>query len=226
MGTGTSDNALRGHRDRIRPKSRLRGARKAPVCRVDLEGLETRALMATIPAATPIGNLQNLSALMSNIGGTTASMNSVQVAIDPHTSTKMVAVWVDNDPTMAAITNNAYITVLEGAYSLNGGQSWLPMFSEPTNTAGLPADTPLVEATTTVGLPYAYVSSPSVGFDNQDNFYILDEYQSASTAAASATGALVLQKFDFTGQSQPRRKWSRSSPTCRIRVPIPARRSI
>ena len=66
MGTGASDNARRGHRDRIRPRSRLRGARKAPVCRVDLEGLETRALMATIPAATPAGNLQNLSAMMGN----------------------------------------------------------------------------------------------------------------------------------------------------------------
>ena len=44
MGTGASGNSLRGPRDRNRPRSRLRGPRQAPVLRVELEGLETRAL--------------------------------------------------------------------------------------------------------------------------------------------------------------------------------------
>ena len=154
--------------------------------------------MATIPAATATGNLQNLSAMMGNIGGTSASMNSVQVAVNPHDSSKLVAVWVDNDPVMTAATDNEFFTVLEGAYSLDGGQSWLPLFSAPVNTANLRIDTPLLDPTTTVGLPYAYVSTPSLGFDDQDNFYILDEYQDAPTAAGSASGALVLQKYDFS----------------------------
>ena len=42
------------------------------------------------------------------------------------------------------------------------------------------------------------MSSPSLGFDNDNNFYILDEYQDATTAAAAASGAVVLQKYDFS----------------------------
>ena len=198
MGTGASDNARRGHRDRIRPRRRLKEARSARVSWLDLEGLETRALMATIPAATPTGNLQNLSTMMGNIGGTSASMNSVQVAVDPQDSSKVVAVWVDNDPVMAAATVDTYFSVLEGAYSLDGGKFWLPLFSAPVNNPRLPIDTPLVDATTTVGLPYAYVLTPSLGFDNDNNFYILDEYQEAPTAAGSASGAVVLQKYGFS----------------------------
>jgi hypothetical protein len=198
MGTGASGNSFRGHRDRIRPRRRLKEARSARVSWLDLEGLETRALMATIPAATPTGNLQDLSAMMGNLGGTGASINSEQVAVDPQDSSKVVAVWVDNDPTMAAATDDEFFTVLEAAYSLDGGKFWLPLFSEPTNTADLREDTPLLDATTTVGLPYAYVSGPSLGFDNDNNFYMLDEYQDAPTAAGSATGAVVLQKFDFS----------------------------
>ena len=40
--------------------------------------------------------------------------------------------------------------------------------------------------------------TPSLGFDDSDNFYILTEYQDAPTAAGSSTGAVVLQKFDFS----------------------------
>ena len=155
--------------------------------------------MATIPAAAPTGNLQNLSAMMGNIGGTSASMNSVQVAVDPHNSSKIVAVWVDNDPVMdrghcehllhrAGGGLFARRRQVLAAVVLRAGQHGEP----PDRYAAGQRDDDRGDA------PYAYVSTPSLGFDYQDNFYILDEYQDAPTAAGSASGAVVLQKYDFS----------------------------
>ena len=55
MRMGAWDNQLQGHRGRIQPKVRLKEARKARARRVELEGLENRTLLATIPAATACG---------------------------------------------------------------------------------------------------------------------------------------------------------------------------
>ena len=104
MGTGASDNSLRGPRDRNRPKSRLRRTRKARAQRVELEGLETRTLLATIPAATyasaigavagspgAAGQLaNNISSAFGNVGGTNASQSNAVVAVDPLDPTKLV----------------------------------------------------------------------------------------------------------------------------------------
>jgi subtilisin-like proprotein convertase family protein len=173
------------------------------VVHVDLEGLERRALMATIPAAAATGSIQNLSAMMGNIGGVNASMNSSQVVVDPHDPSKMVAVWQDNDPTMAAVTLNGFVVAVEAAYSVDSGQTWLPLFAEPTNTAGLPTQPFLLNpATSGPTVPYAYQTNPNVGFDNSDNFYILTEYSSGGAAgAAASSGALVLQKYNFSGST-------------------------
>ena len=109
------------------------GTRRARLRLTELEGLESRTLLATIPAATAAGGPQNLSSLVGNVGGTGASQNSSTVAIDPTDPTKLVTVWIDNDPTMAAATDNEFQIVLEAAYSINGGQSWLPLLGEPVN---------------------------------------------------------------------------------------------
>ena len=53
MRTGTSDILSQGHSGRLRLDARLRRARKPRNYRIDLEGLESRTLLATIPAATP-----------------------------------------------------------------------------------------------------------------------------------------------------------------------------
>ena len=53
MRTGTSDILSQGHSGRLRLDARLRRARKSQNYRIDLEGLESRTLLATIPAATP-----------------------------------------------------------------------------------------------------------------------------------------------------------------------------
>ena len=76
MGTGASGNSLRGPRDRNRLAPRLRGVRKARVRRIELEGLESRTLLATIPAATATAGPQNISSLFGNAGGLTANQSS------------------------------------------------------------------------------------------------------------------------------------------------------
>jgi subtilisin-like proprotein convertase family protein len=159
--------------------------------------------MATLPPATPTANVQNLSAMMGNFGGNTnASTNSAVMAIDPHNSSKVVAVWQVNDPLMAAATNNGEVVAVEAAYSVDGGQKWLPLFSEPRgiNQLGLPGQTALLNPTTSgPTVPYAFQFDPKLGFDDNDQFYILTEYATALTTPAS--GALVLQRFDFSGDT-------------------------
>ncbi len=211
MGTGASDNSLRGPRDRARGKSRLRGTRRSRPQRIELERLEVRALLATIPApAVPLNPntgqplpAANLSNIMGNVGGVNASMNSSAVVVDPHDPSKLVAVWEDNDPTMAAITLNGAVVAVEAAYSVDGGQTWLALFAEPTNTGGVPIEPELLNpATSGPTVPYAFVTNPSVGFDDADNFYILTEYSSGSAGGGPASsGALVLQKYDFAGST-------------------------
>ena len=164
-------------------------------------------MLATIPAPAPstAAGLQNLSNLVGNLGGSGASQSSAAVAIDPTNPTKMVTVWIDNDPAMATATDNEFQVVLEAAYSVNGGQNWLPLLVEPTNTIGSGSiDPPLLDPTTSgPTLPYIDVSNPSLGFDQSGNFYILSEYHDAAAGTGGfASGALVLQKYSFNG-SQP-----------------------
>src|ERR1700735_4969546 len=107
MRKGTWDKQLQGHHGRNRSMTRLKGARKARPRLAELESLESRTLLATIPAPAPstAAGLQNLSNLVGNLGGSGASQSSAAVAIDPTDPTKMVTVWIDNDPAMAAATD-------------------------------------------------------------------------------------------------------------------------
>ena len=107
MRTGTSDILSQGHSGRLRLNARLRRARKSQNYRIDLEGLESRTLLATIPAATPTTAAPtDISSLMGNVGGVNASESSSVVAVDPLDPSKLVAVWIDNDPTMFADTDD------------------------------------------------------------------------------------------------------------------------
>ena len=204
MRTGMSDILSQGHSGRLRLDARLKRARKSRNYRIDLEGLESRTLLATIPAVAATAAPQNVSSLMGNLGGVNASESSSVVAVDPLDPTKLVAAWVDNDSTAElAATNNVIAVVVEAAYSVNAGQSWLPLYGEPTN-GSITADPELLDPTTSgPTVAYKYVTDPSVGFDDTGNFYILSEYSNSPTAAASSSGALVLQKYSFNG-STPR----------------------
>jgi subtilisin-like proprotein convertase family protein len=201
MRTGTWDKQLQGHRGRDRARA-SKGGRKGRPRLVELEGLESRTLLATIPAATATAAPSNLSNLVGNVGGTTAaSESSTQVAVDPNDPSKLVAVWVDNDPTLFGDTDNTIQVVVEAAYSINSGQSWLPLLIEPITTLGsLPPGTTVSPelfnpATSGPTVPYVDQTSPSLGFDDSGNFYILSEF----TGSGGGSGALALEKYNFNG---------------------------
>ena len=186
MRMGTWDKQLPGHHGRNRSKARLKRGAKARLHLTELESLESRTLLATIPAATAAAGPQNLSNLVGNVGGVNASQNSSTVAVDPTDPTKLVSVWIDNDPTMAADTDNEYPDRPRGGLL---GQ-WRPELAAVAGRAGASTTsaTPSLLDPTTSGptLPYIDVTNPSLGFDQSGNFYILSEYHDA----ASGTGGL------------------------------------
>ena len=205
MRTGLSEILSQGHSSRRRLNSRLRRTRKSQYYSIDLEGLESRTLLATIPAATPTTAAPtNISTMMGNLGGVNASKSSSVVAVDPLDPSKLVAVWIDNDPTMFSATDGTWESVLEAAYSTDAGAQWNPLLVEPTTTLNLNAPAYVADgtkvdpdllnpATSGFTVPYTYVSSPSLGFDDDGSFYILSEY----TDSTGGSGALVLQHFKF-----------------------------
>ena len=131
MRTGSSDILSRGHRGRNRLDARLKNGRKARFRWLDLEGLESRTLLATtIPAATATGAPIDLSGNLSSVSASTndGNANSPAVVVDPYDSQKLFAVWgVDEsqEPTVPLTT-----AIVEGAYSNNGGTTWTGLGQE------------------------------------------------------------------------------------------------
>src|SRR5262245_31421223 len=125
MRTGASDIPGRGHRGRIRPDARLKRARKSRIRRIDLEGLEARTLLATIPAAQATGAPIALTGLTDVT--TQGNADSPTVAIDPTNPNKLVAVWVVNNPSIPAPSPTVNV---QGAFSTDAGQTWLSFSAE------------------------------------------------------------------------------------------------
>ena len=184
MRTGSSDIGFEGHRSRIHRDARLKKARKSRYRWIDLEGLEFRTLLATIPAVTATGAPVQLTNL-SNVT-TDGDANSPAVAVDPYDSQKVFAVWgldlsqITPEPTPTT-------AIVEGAYSSDGGTNW----------NGIDVSDPILDAATidsTPPTPYTQVTSPSVGFDSQGNVYVL-----TLQTSGPADGALTLSKFNFSG---------------------------
>ena len=184
MRTGASDVPSRGHRGRIRPDARLNKTRKTRLRRALLESefLEPRTLLAMIPpalatTAAPIG-LTGLSSV-----ATQGNTDSPVVAIDPLDTSKLVAVWVVNNPSLPAPTPQVF---LDGAYSVDSGQTW-------SRLGRIGQDLP-DPTTTNPTIPYAQQTNPSVGFDRSGNFYVLESQHNAG----STSGVIALEKYSFT----------------------------
>ena len=120
MHTGSSSIRSLRRRGRSRLDHGPKNGRMARIRWLDLEGLESRTLLATIPAATATGAAVNLTNLSSVTTGGNA--NSPAVVIDPYDSEKLFAVWSVHE---SSVTPVPYTTsIVEGAYSNNGGASW------------------------------------------------------------------------------------------------------
>src|SRR5262249_4748293 len=91
MRTGASNVHGRGHHGRIRPDAWSKRARKPRLRRIELEGLESRTLLATIPAAAATGGPVSLTTFLDVTKQGNA--NNPMVAIDPYNSKHLFAVW-------------------------------------------------------------------------------------------------------------------------------------
>ena len=183
MRTGSPNIAFQRHRDRSRLNTRLKKARSLRERRVELEGLESRTLMATTPAAAYNGALQQLTGSTNVTTGGNA--NNPTVAVDPFNSQHLFAVWgVD----LSTITPTPPHTtaVVRGAFSTDGGMSWLSV-----GGIGFPELDPLT-VNATPPTSYTQVTSPSVAFDGAGHVYVL-----TMQSTGAADGAIVLNTFSF-----------------------------
>jgi subtilisin-like proprotein convertase family protein len=187
MHTGSSSILSQGRSGRSRRDARLRNGRKSRVRWLDLDGLESRTLLATTPAAAATGGAVNLSGLSSVT--TDGNANSPTVVIDPYDPEKIFAVWgVD----LSSLTTVPHTTaVVEGAYSNNGGATWTSLGE---NVAPPQLDVATIDATPPTA--YTQVTDPSVGFDSQHNVYVL-----TLQSSGAGDGELYLTEFNFSGNT-------------------------
>ena len=187
MRTGASDGSSRGFRGQGRQGARLKQNRKTRFRRalIESEFLESRTLLATIPAATATGapvNLSNLGSVANN-----GNANSPSVVVDPYDSQKLFAVWGVDLSTLSPVPHTT--AVVEGAYSSNDGSTWTSLGQSVANPQ-------LDVATINANPPTAYtqVTDPSVAFDGQGNVYVL-----SLQSSGAADGELYLTKLNFSG---------------------------
>lgn len=180
MRAGASSVSSPEQRGRTHRDARLRKTRKARLRREALEWLEPRTLLAVLPAAELAGGLGNLT------GNTAGSMSSPTVVVDRYNPLHLASVWVLNDPDLGAVS-----TIIRGAYSNNGGATWTPFDPGPDamiDPAVAPATPPV---------RYTRATNPQAAFDGNGRLYVLTQQSNAS----NSSGALILRKFDFSGNS-------------------------
>ncbi len=156
-----------------RASARRRGFRV-----LGLEELEDRLAPSSASVALPAPLVSNPNQIGSGF--------DAQVAMDPLNHLKMVEVH----------TTGASI---QGNYSTDGGQTW--------NGFGLPGNVPnpSVDPTTnpaspnTAGTAFAVALSPSISFDRSEMFYVVSVQEDNPAAGPPQSGAVVLDKFDFSG---------------------------
>jgi subtilisin-like proprotein convertase family protein len=146
-----------------------------------MEALEPRTLLATLPpgAVSPTVDLR---------ATTTGNTSTPSIAIDQNNPLKLAAVWTLNDPTFAP----AQTEVVEAAVSVDGGKVWQSI-GRPGNFIGDPL-------TSNPVLPFPQASDAIVGFDRNDQLYIMYTQHEAGidTAGGAASGAILLSKYDLS----------------------------
>ncbi len=180
MRTGASDVPSLGLRKGLRLDARLRKARRDRMRRGVLESLEDRTLLAVVPAPQ--------AAVFNTVSQSGGNVSSPTVVVDRYNPNNLFAVWTRNDPDLAP----GNVTVVEGAYSSDGGQDWTNLGTGAG--PGLQID-PAIVPGPGVNQRFAQTLDPQVAFDNQHNVYVLVRQANA----ANTSGALVLRKFDFPG---------------------------
>ncbi len=171
--------------------------RKSKCRRLALESLEERTLLSTLPttSATAWANL-NTAIGESGTGGAGGGNNSSPtIVIDPNNSLDLAAVWVRTTGTGSnrlgaySSTGAQYTSVIEGAYSTDGGNSWNAL-----TIAGL-NQVDLSQSQVGVRVGYNEITDPSIAFDGSHNLYLSYSEHNNSFSA----GSIDLDKFTFNG---------------------------
>jgi subtilisin-like proprotein convertase family protein len=142
-----------------------------------LEGLEERTLLSVVPTPTVIPP-QDIS-----FDGNIANESAPSLAVDPNNAQNVAVFWTLNDPRIAG-TQKVF---LQGAFSTNGGATYQQTgfffnLIDPTSAANNPQ-------------PFVQATDASVAFDRTGNFYVMVSEHDA----ANVEGAIVLEKFNFSG---------------------------
>ncbi len=191
MRTGSSDTSFLRNRGRGRLGTPLKRARKSHQRFIDVEGLEARTLLATIPAVapsevngTPVTPIPLTSYTDVTLQGDTSSP---VVAVDPYDSQKVFAAWV-NDLTQTDPADPPD-SIIQASFSDDGGTDW-------SSIGGGLAVNPIIDPLTLGGVaePYLQALYPSVAWDASGDVYLLSEQESSVS-----DGTLVLQKYNFSG---------------------------
>ncbi|HZU38556.1 MAG TPA: hypothetical protein VFA18_21705, partial [Gemmataceae bacterium] len=152
-----------------------------------LEILEERTLLATLPVPQVSGQQVLLD---PRLVATTASVLSPAVAIDPINPNKMVAVEVVNITAPAPAE-----AAIDLQYSTDGGKTWTDYLFAFGSFAINPQIDPTTITNTNPGVPFVQANFPSVGFDRNENVYVLGVLHNA----ANNSGAMQFSKFNFSG---------------------------
>ena len=206
MRTVASEIGFRERRGQVGMGTRAAALRKARRRTLALELLETRVLLATLPAITPdpnaplpidlaqAGSAPSGGATNSADGsilnpttntGTIENESSPTIAIDPNNPQKLVAVYTTHIKVVTTTTTTD-TTTIEGAYSTNAGLSWTSFSVAPVKT---------IDPQTSAA--FADITNATVAFDHNDNFYVASQENNAN----DETGAVFLERYSFTGAS-------------------------
>ncbi len=190
-----SDGGSLGSGSRKRGEVRPDPSRvKSHLRRLAIEGLERRELLTTtIPSATTVqgsaANLVDFNRLETSPFTTAANDSSPTVAVDPSDSSKLVAAWVTYDPTHP-IDLGQVTSVVESAYSVDGGKTWSPLTTDGQDIDFNKSQTPTPQF-------FAQTTDPTVGFDRAGNAYIL----SSTHSSDGISGFLGVDRFDMSKTS-------------------------
>ena len=182
-----------------------------------MELLEDRTVMSTLPIPVVGSTAQILT-------DGTASANlpynvSPTVAVDPLDPTKIVEVH-------ATFVNNASpkFWELQGNYSNDGevgpGRRFHSTVASTLASTLTDPGTYLGDGINNRSTPFLQITDPQVAFDRNHRFYVVESQHSDPTAATTS-GAIVLQRFDFSG-STPTQAWlgrRMSIPSLELTIP-------
>ncbi len=177
----------KGEREHLAGRSRRQRSRRGTYCQPSMDVLERRELLATIPATVFQTSTIPISAV-SNDGNASAP----SITVDPNNPQKLAAVWTQ---TGGPDLPNGVSQEVKFATSNNGGQSWIIQGTP----GGFSFPASYNPTTTNPTVLFTNYNNASVQFDRNDNIYILYEGDlTSSITAPSATGVLLLSKYNFS----------------------------